>query len=53
MDVLGGPDFLLADIRHDVARHLVFATDHQLGLLGNTKRYMYIDGTFKEYVSKM
>lgn len=51
MDVLGGPEFLLADIRHDVARHLVFATDHQLGLLGNTKRY--IDGTFKEYVSKM
>lgn len=51
MDVLGGPDYLLADITHDVARHLVFATDHQLGLLGNTKKY--IDGTFKEYVSKM
>lgn len=26
-------------------------TDHQLGLLGNTKKY--IDGTFKEYVSTM
>lgn len=50
MDFLGCPDFLLADISHDGASHLVFATDHQLGLLGNAKRW-YIDGTFK--VSKM
>lgn len=46
MNFLGCPDFLLADISHDGARHLVFATDHQLGLLGNAKRW-YIDGTFK------
>jgi hypothetical protein len=39
-------DFLIADIRIEGARHLVFGTNHQLEILSHGKGW-FIDGTFK------
>ena len=39
-------DFLQKDVYVDTARHLLFATPHQLTLLGNAKTW-YVDGTFR------
>ncbi len=41
-------DFLVADIWVNERRHLMFATDHQLGLL-KTCRHWFADGTFKVF----
>ena len=38
--------FLVADIRVDVARHLLFATREQMNQLNKCKRW-FLDGTFK------
>lgn len=46
MDFLQYPDFLIADLRFEDARHLVFGTEHQLEILRQSKRW-FIDGTFK------
>ncbi|XP_041350034.1 uncharacterized protein LOC121369182 isoform X2 [Gigantopelta aegis] len=39
-------DFLRADVRVNTHRHIVFATERQLTLLVNARRW-YLDGTFK------
>ncbi|XP_052271690.1 uncharacterized protein LOC127872400 [Dreissena polymorpha] len=46
MDYLKCHDFLIADLRVDEQRHLVFATQFQLNLLQNATRW-FMDGTFK------
>ncbi|XP_053383990.1 uncharacterized protein LOC123535774 isoform X2 [Mercenaria mercenaria] len=45
-DYLQCQDFLVADIRNGSARHMIFATEEQLTLLSNTRRW-FMDGTFK------
>ena len=39
-------DFLRADVRVGEARHLIFATEHQLDVMSSAKTW-YLDGTFK------
>ncbi|KAH3860282.1 hypothetical protein DPMN_023177 [Dreissena polymorpha] len=46
MDYLKCHDILIADLRVDEQRHLVFATQFQLNLLQNATRW-FMDGTFK------
>lgn len=40
------PQFLRGDIHVDDKRHLIFASDQQLELLRQARRW-YVDGTFK------
>ncbi|CAC5384543.1 unnamed protein product [Mytilus coruscus] len=46
VDYLKCDDFLVADLRVDQQRHLVFATDFQLNMLKHASRW-FMDGTFK------
>ncbi|KAL3854949.1 hypothetical protein ACJMK2_014184, partial [Sinanodonta woodiana] len=43
---INAQEFLVADIRMDGERHFLLATEYQLGLLREAKRW-YMDGTFK------
>ena len=45
-DYLQCEEFLVADIRVDRERHLIFASPEQLRLLKQTKRW-FMDGTFR------
>ena len=45
-DYLQCEEFLVADMRVDRERHLIFASPEQLRLLKQTKRW-FMDGTFK------
>ncbi|KAL3880290.1 hypothetical protein ACJMK2_032538, partial [Sinanodonta woodiana] len=45
-DFINAQEFLVADIRMDGERHFLLATEYQLGLLREAKRW-YMDGTFK------
>lgn len=46
MDFLQCEEFLKADLRVGEERHLIFATEYQLNILRQAKKW-YIDGTFK------
>ena len=46
IDYLNCEDFLVADLRVDTQRHLVFATEFQLSMLKHASRW-FMDGTFK------
>ena len=46
MQYLDCDDFLVADIRVNTERHMIFATSNQLRLLRQSKRW-FMDGTFK------
>ncbi|CAC5378806.1 unnamed protein product [Mytilus coruscus] len=46
VDYLKCADFLVADLRVDLARHIVFATEFQLNMLKHASRW-FMDGTFK------
>lgn len=46
VDYLKCDDFLVADLRVDQQRHMVFATEFQLNMLKHASRW-FMDGTFK------
>ncbi|XP_021354690.1 uncharacterized protein LOC110451153 [Mizuhopecten yessoensis] len=49
-EFLGCPDFVIGDVSADGQRHLMFATQTQLSLLRQARRWevtKYMDGTFK------